>query len=492
MIWDRPTELCGKAYGVKCGKHEDLVCSINHPVVKDDRLWFVADPPHLLKNLKCMLVRNKYFTIAEDIVRRNNLNHNTVSLAPVRHLIEIQANKHLKLAPRLSANLIDQNHFDKMNVAQAVHFFSKSVTAGIRFIVEQAQQGDSELSKGINKDQQAQYLTTAWFFDQVRHWFDLMSSRHPSLGLSKVSSTKYEELTTSLRHFIYLIKNISIGTGAWKPVQSGILLATTSVLQIADNLLSSHSFLLTGRLSQDCLENLFSSVRYRNPNPTPREFRYALKTITIAQFLTISASSNYDKDDRQYIAEFLDTSCSSEVSDQADDVLLSLLDSEEQLSQDEANSLYYLAGYTLQSVKKQGQTCEECFSAAKDNDRVSGASNKPVAYTSLREFKNVNFLCYVNDAVYNQFVLWEQVVRDQLPHIKSTPNIAQRLYDNCMLHTELSLPPCHSLVNKLCRKFLNARLHFYAKKLSKDRSVQLAGALGSKSTGMRLVAKNIK
>ena len=110
--------------------------------------------------------------------------------------------------------------------------------------------------------------------------------------------------------------------------------------------------------------------------------------------------------------------------------MLSLLDSEEQLSQDEANSLYYLAGYTLQSVKKQGQTCEECFSAAKDNDRVSGACNKPVAYTSLREFKNVNLLSFVDDAVCNQFVIWEQVVKDQVPYKKSTSNVAQWRHAN--------------------------------------------------------------
>lgn len=57
---------------------------------------------------------------------------------------------------------------------------------------------------------------------------------------------------------------MKIGKGDWKPCQTGVILTTTSVLSLAEELLDAgHTYLLTGRLTQDCLENLFSVVRLR-------------------------------------------------------------------------------------------------------------------------------------------------------------------------------------------------------------------------------------
>ena len=86
-------------------------------------------------------------------------------MAAIKHLVEYQANKHLLLAPKLTAGSISPSHFDKMKVGQALNFFSKSVSAGIRFMVAEAQNMESELyylkTSGLDK----QYLTTAWFIE---------------------------------------------------------------------------------------------------------------------------------------------------------------------------------------------------------------------------------------------------------------------------------------------------------------------------------------
>lgn len=479
-----------RTYGIKSTRFDDPVNSVVHPVDENSRLFFIADPPHLIKNLKSLLVRNMAIVLPGDVVRRHNLTHDTVDMRPIRHLVKFQANKHMLLAPKLSASSIDPNHFDKMNVGQALNFFSKSVSAGIRYMVSHAQEPGSELSGIVTSGVAGQYLATAWFFEQVDHWFDLMSSRHPVMALSKSKPDKYAEAVAFLRSFAYLIKSISAGQGQWKPVQSGIILSTHSVLELAECLLPKQSFLLTSRLTQDCLENLFSSVRYKNPNPTCREFRFALKTIMVAQFLAISTSGNYEQDDREYMAEFLDCSTVPPAIDTPDDVVLCMLEEGFEMSKDEANSLYYLAGYTLQSCRKQKQTCEQCFNAALRND--DAANELPSQLSALKEFTAAESLCYVSKAVYDQFVLWERIIRDIETQVLVRPNISQQIFDNCMLHTELSLPTCHSLVAKLCRKFIHARLHFLARKLSKGRNQHHTGALGSRSAAMRVLAQKIK
>ena len=59
----------------------------------------------------------------------------------------------------------------------------------------------------------------------------------------------------------------------WKPVQCGVVLSLSLALTIAENLLDHQDLLLTSRLTQDCLENLFSCVQSKNTVPTPREFK---------------------------------------------------------------------------------------------------------------------------------------------------------------------------------------------------------------------------
>lgn len=131
-------------------------------------------------------------------------------------------------------------------------------------------------------------LTTCWFLELMSKWFDLMSSRHPVLALTKFDTGKYQCAISFLQSVINVFENITIGKqGAWKPVQTGVILSTVSVLQLQDRLLNEDNFkfLLTARLTQDCLENLFSCVRSKNAVPIPLEFKNTLRLLTVSQYL---------------------------------------------------------------------------------------------------------------------------------------------------------------------------------------------------------------
>lgn len=92
-------------------------------------------------------------------------------------------------------------------------------------------------------------------------------------------------------------------TAHWKPSQAGLLISTTVVLCLSDELLKKrgYRYLLTGRLIQDCLENIFSVVRLRKPIPSAYDVKCALKMICVSRYLHTPTSSNYNEDDSLHL-----------------------------------------------------------------------------------------------------------------------------------------------------------------------------------------------
>lgn len=197
---------------------------------------------------------------------------------------------------------------------------------------------------------------------------------------------KYEEAVKFLRGVIKLFEGLKVGIkGEWKPIQTGVLLSTTSVLNIADELLDAgHKFLLTSRLTQDCLENLFLVVRLKKPMPSPLEFKYALKMISSAQYLTLPRSGSYHKDDGKFLTDFFNhpvrVPCEPQVG------LISFSDEQiiQDLPQAERDSLYNLAGYCMHSIRNNEKTCDRCM-----KDVINGphdTAHQAAGLTQLKEF----------------------------------------------------------------------------------------------------------
>jgi len=113
-----------------------------------------------------------------------------------------------------------------MKVSHAMAIFSKSVSAAIRLLVDAGVIHNSA-------------LTTAWFLETVNRWFDLMSSRHPIMALSKFDDAKYSETVEFLCKVSALFRHVNTGNkGSWKPVQTGVILSTTSMLLAQEKLLN--------------------------------------------------------------------------------------------------------------------------------------------------------------------------------------------------------------------------------------------------------------
>ena len=277
---------------------ESIMPMIPHPARPGHSLYFVADPPHLLKNLwNCVLGHR--IGLPDDIVTRHHLPSNIVSHVYVQQLMDLQQGAELRVAHKLQACHTSPSHYEKMRVCLAAQFFSRSTAAAV----------ETSVKLGLLPNEA---LTTAWFIRAVNDWFDAMNARKKDHALLHNTSTA---ASASLKTMLEIIRHVSFsGRKIWKPIQTGIQLSTTGVLQLGEELMSKNSlqYFLTGRLSQDPVENLFSQTRGQGVvHPSCTSFRLALRLVTIAQYLEVSKGAAYGEDGCTYVIDYLKDHCRS-------------------------------------------------------------------------------------------------------------------------------------------------------------------------------------
>lgn len=105
-----------KHFGVNAGKYGVVQNSIASPNDQIERIVFLADVPHVVKNLNGHLVRGQTITLPKETVDKYHLTSAKISIEPVARLIEFQENKTYKIAPDLKKELLSPGQFDKMKV----------------------------------------------------------------------------------------------------------------------------------------------------------------------------------------------------------------------------------------------------------------------------------------------------------------------------------------------------------------------------------------
>ncbi|TGZ57006.1 uncharacterized protein DBV15_10451 [Temnothorax longispinosus] len=233
-----------------------------------------------------------------------------------------------------------------MRVSNATRVFCEELSSGLQYLV--------------NNNYSDERLTTAWFIDFMARWFHIMSSRNIGIALSHERPEKYNEAIEFLEEAIELFTCMKVGNdGRWKPFQTALIISTKTVIELSKDLLSNgFTFFLASRLTQDCLENLFSIIRLKNVIPNALQFKNNLKLITISQFMKPICKSNYHEDDRQFLSEFLDIllknrSVNSHFLTSNTSSFEPLISNQRQnLSQTELNVLYHIAGYIVANIHK--------------------------------------------------------------------------------------------------------------------------------------------
>lgn len=462
-----------KVWGISAGRYSQINNSIEHPLDNNRSIYVIADSPHLFKNIKNMLITNKIITISSDIQNKYKLPTNMACSDHINDVIKYQEKLCFKLAPKLHEEDLLPNHFEKMKVGKSTNVISHDVSSALKFLAEET-----------NKPE---YLTTAWFIDIIEKWFMLMTSRHPTVALSKFNLQLYNETIIFLEEFLLTVQDLKVGsTMAWKPSQTGAMITTKSILDIQQIFFDDkgYSFLLTSRFTQDCLENLFSVLRSKQVIPNAMQVKNHLKLITVSQYLRDVSKGSYDEDERQFLSGFLDVLPSTSPVKIYNEVVLPevIPNPALQLNFGELNSLYNVCGYIVNSINKICKTCQNCIYAVGSKKCVNYKFSK---LTQVKRYKK-DCLFFCNEITFTDFIELEAVFRkyynivlDQ--NIDIQKFLISKIND---LNVFSHIPSCHNLENNIIKRYVMFRL-----KISGKRKHLLSKKYGSKSVFASTIGK---
>lgn len=173
---------------------------------------------------------------------------NKVNFETVINLFNLQCEfkSELRLTPKLEDYKLHPNNFQKMKVKTSYHVLHPDVSAALRLVSEET--GEDE------------FISTSLFIDLINKWFYLMTARSEhGGGWSLKCFDAYIESQDFLHEFIYIFTFMRVGgKGAFKPIQQGAIISTTSMMEIHELYLfgKKFSFFLPARINQDTLSNL--------------------------------------------------------------------------------------------------------------------------------------------------------------------------------------------------------------------------------------------
>lgn len=479
-----------KAFDIKCIKvnatenpeinYLDLHASIVHPNQDSPqkptrRLHFMADVPHLFKNICQALINNRSFTISDECVKEYNLISNKVDFTGIEDLFNVQESfkSSLKLAPKLEEFKLHPTNFEKMKVKTSFHVLHRDVSSALRILAAQLEHEDMEDTSENEKEVKINtYLTTAWFIEFINKWFYLMTSRGPQDGaLNPKYKESYNENLLFLKECIHVFKYIIVGNRkSWRPIQTGLIISTTSVIEFATYCFEhlKYEYLLTGRLTQDALENLFCTVRIKQRKPSAVVFKNILKIISITQIVADPSNSSYDADDRTYINDFLEII--KEFPENKNTIELSPCPnyvytnySRSILTKYELLALYNLAGHILMKIEKNNfRKCDDCFSQLGSNIPIEFEYSK---LTYLKSFKvsdaGYSKLFYPTEEVFVYFRRLENIFNY---YMSSDKCFAQGNIRDSLICEMKKIPhnflTCHNISSRIITNFVGIRLKF--------------------------------
>ena len=230
--------------------------------INESKYFVMYDPPHLLKNVRNNLKKHGFF-VGDDEVEVDWQYivwfHQQDCKLPIRTAPKLKR-KHIKLPP-----------FASLRVKYAAQVLSHSVAAGMSAFI----------ALGA-LPQEAQ--PTADFLDKFDQLFNCFNSK-----CSTSAAPLRYALSAESKHHAFLVDTLSwLKTVRSKgeralPCLDGWKMAIVCLLMLwADLHQDGTKYLLTNRLNQDCLENLFSVIRGKGgqrDNPEPLQFRTAFRQV---------------------------------------------------------------------------------------------------------------------------------------------------------------------------------------------------------------------
>ena len=257
---------------------------IENPFVEDDRyIYFVSDPPHLLKTARNCFSNS--FSHRRSRTLRNNNKY--ISWMHIVNLYQDHCEgKMFRLCPKLSRQHIDLTAFSAMKVNLAAQVFSKTVGSALSFAYGDAVE------------------ETAKFVLLLNRWFDMMNTKNLNEGRQKrnpdlepftdINDIRLQWLENDFlqyfdewERYVNALPNLSKKARSQmllsKQTLSGLRFTTHSMVECIRFLITNGArFVLTSHFNQDALEQHFGHCRHKggaSENPTVFEACHILNQI---------------------------------------------------------------------------------------------------------------------------------------------------------------------------------------------------------------------
>lgn len=408
-------------------------------IFNGEKVFAFFDAPHLLKS-----IRNNF--------KKFDLVYNG-KVASFRHVVEFYEKDRMmnpRLAPKITRKHIELPPFSPMRVCLATQLLSHSVSRGI-------------LTHVALNSMPSVAAYTADFIDNFDSLFDVFNS---SLKFDAKVYRRALSLNSLHWEFLEDIKkklNMISFTNSKRPVPpcvKGWLLNISSVKQLWKELNEKFNFqfLLTRRLTQDCLENLFSVIRskgFHNVTPDCSKFRSAVRGVMSNQMLMPSPDGNCELDLSKCVllkSDFQKHCAGITLTKKVDHVVEDVDSLEIDIVQE--NSVSYVAGWACSKIDHED--CKKHLSSFEESSSPSSI------HISMKKYENANFL-YPNElaAVLSQNIYSTFKSKFRLFLGESRSGVKTKLMQ------ELQVPPgcpvCTECLTVFSNKFFNVLIKCFLK-----------------------------
>lgn len=447
-------------FGLNHSKNQVLSSPpLQHPTNCERSFELIPDAVHVFKSCVQGWVKNRFVYLPMQIVAENNLISDSADMFHLQDLVLFEEGKRLKMASRLTWKEVDFMNvscLDAMKVSNSYKLVNHDVAAALRFM--SAETGRKEL------------LVTAFLIETIWRWFKLMSSRKSNLALSLHNKEAYRNSINFLTSFRSLILECKVGIRKiWKPWQAAAILCTNSILRLQTFFIFDQQYacVFTARFTQDCIENVFSLMRFKQKRPTALQFKDNLKLLCVSQFMMRIPSSSYDHDDREWLTDFTDNVRNLESrhtnENEQDWALLdidfpSTIFDDEIFDNSEKNQIYHIGGYILGSIAKNYKVCEDCYMPCISEFPFLKQYTK---YSILKDYTG-NSLIYITEPVYMFFVALERIFRENISQlVRMNDNIDKKLTELMKSLKTSSFEDCHTIRTKIIERFVGFRLKIH-------------------------------
>ncbi|KAK3907448.1 Transposable element P transposase [Frankliniella fusca] len=492
-----------KSIGVTGGKGKNVKSSYPNPVRPASEIFVMPDSVHAMKAVKGMLESNKTVLLPDDIVQREALPTAVVDYRHIEDLLEYEEGFELKVAFRLRKDAVHcKKQFKTMNVGTTKAVICHRTGVALKLLA--------------SEKEDRSYETTAWFVMYMNSFFTLATCRNRGLAISKHNMKAYENAIHMIKTVSHMFSHMKVGKpGAYKPVQRGIIILCNSYLGLIKYFLDerNYSYLMLGRFTSDCIENMFSLIRLTQPIPNASSFLQCLKVVTLAQFSEAVKGSSYDFEESSRISsrDILEEArqrakerAMARYNDSLEEMIENPIgeiteDNKSIVDRWERTVLYDMAGSVINAIMRSNMNvCAACV----DSVKHKGPHLHPASsVTEMKEFSMLRssdspdpLQIYVSDEVFQAFLTAEVTFRQYRERCITFKNTDMKNFfvESLMyVWTGSNTLNCHDICRKMLTVFLDYRLKVFARRTRDAIKETEALQRSSKSVAMRQAADQI-